>query len=64
VPGADAQPRRIGGIQKISRERLKRIPEDSLRQMFATDELELCYLHLHSLANLDRLRDRAATLDA
>jgi hypothetical protein len=34
---------------------LKAIPENELQEMFATDELELCYAHLHSLQNVNRL---------
>lgn len=62
VPGVGSEPRRITGIQRVSRERLKRIPADTLQEMFSTDELELCYLHLQSMANLDRLKDRMAAL--
>ena len=44
----------------VSREKLKALPAETLAEMAKTDELELIYLHLHSLRNFDRLRDRLA----
>ncbi len=52
---ADGRTGNLGGFLTIVRERLKAIPEASLKEMFATDELELCYAHLHSLQNVNRL---------
>ena len=48
----------------INRDRLKAIPEASLQEMFATDELELCFIHLHSLQNINRLGNRVPAAEA
>lgn len=58
--------RQMSGFFRINRERLKSIPREELEQMFDTDELELCFLHLQSMANVETLsRKRAdATPDA
>lgn len=45
----------LSGFMTINRERLKAISEDAMKEMFATDELELCFIHLHSLQNVSRL---------
>lgn len=45
----------VGGFSVVDRERLKGIGEADLRAMFDTDELELVFLHLHSLSNVQRL---------
>jgi hypothetical protein len=42
----------LAGFYTISREKLKALPPETLAQMLNTDELELCYAHLHSLGNL------------
>ena len=52
---AEGKTGNLGGFLTIVRERLKAIPESELKEMFATDELELCYAHLHSLHNVNRL---------
>jgi hypothetical protein len=49
----------LNGFTTINRERLKAIPEESLKEMFATDELELCFVHLHSLQNISRLAEKS-----
>jgi hypothetical protein len=51
-------PLSLGGFKGISRERLKALPSQALADLAKTDELELIYMHLHSLRNFDRLRDR------
>ena len=51
----------LGGFQTIVRDRLKAIPEAELREMFTTDELEMCFVHLHSLQNINRLGSKAPT---
>ncbi|SFR15485.1 SapC family protein [Poseidonocella sedimentorum] len=58
VPDAGNTPKRLGGIYRIDRAKLKAIDSDTLAQMFAGDELELCYLHLQSLTNLEGLREK------
>jgi hypothetical protein len=42
----------MGGFSVINREKLKRIPHDRMMHMFRSDELSLCYAHLHSLQNI------------
>ena len=45
----------VGGFSVVDRERLKSIADAELRAMFDTDELELVFLHLHSLGNVQKL---------
>jgi hypothetical protein len=59
INDADGQ-RGMAGFYRVSRERLKEIPQDALIEMFNTDELELCYLHLQSLTNVEGLSRRRA----
>ncbi|SNX73970.1 SapC protein [Cereibacter ovatus] len=54
----------LSGFMTINRDRLKAIPEASLHEMFATDELELCFIHLHSLQNINRLGNRVPAAEA
>jgi hypothetical protein len=42
----------LAGFSVVNRERLKALSEDKLAQMVRSDELELVYLHLHSMGNL------------
>ena len=58
---ADGRSGTLSGFMTINRDRLKAIPEATLKEMFATDELELCYVHLHSLQNVSRLGIKTAT---
>jgi hypothetical protein len=51
-------PLSLGGFMGISRERLKALPGEKLAELARSDELELIYVHLHSLRNFDRLRER------
>ncbi len=57
LPGLPA--RTLTGFQVINREKLKALPVATLEPMFRGDELELIYLHLFSMRNLDRLREQA-----
>ena len=50
----------LAGFYTISREKLKALPADTLAEMARTDELELCYSHLHSLNNLTPVARRVA----
>jgi hypothetical protein len=52
----------MGGFSVINREKLKRIPHDRMLHLFRSDELALCYAHLHSLQNILKL-GRAAQYD-
>lgn len=45
----------LAGFLVINRQRLKAISEADLKEMFALDELELCFLHLASLPNINRI---------
>jgi hypothetical protein len=45
----------------VNRDRLKALPPETLAEMAKADELELIYLHLHSLRNFDALRGRLGT---
>jgi hypothetical protein len=57
---AENRIRRVAGFSRIKRDVLKAIPEDVLVEMFATDELELCFLHLHSLNNVSKVTPKLA----
>lgn len=56
--------KRLTGFFRINRDRLKAIDPATLAAMFANDELELCFIHLSSLANIDRLAERKAAAPA
>jgi len=45
-------------MKRLGLSRLKALPPETLADMAKTDELELIYMHLHSLRNFDLLRDR------
>jgi len=57
LPGQQA--RTLTGFQVVDRDKLKALPAETVEQMFRSDELELIYLHLFSVRNLERLRERA-----
>jgi hypothetical protein len=57
---AGGAPGRLAGFSVINRDAIKALPDDVLRQMLATDELETAFVHLQSLENLRPLLDRAA----
>ena len=54
----------MGGFAVINREKLKRIPEERMLHLFRSDELALCYAHLHSLQNILKLGRAAQYGDA
>jgi hypothetical protein len=56
LPGG--QRSQLGGFLTVDREKLKALPPEELAQMAATDELELCYVHLQSLNNLTPMARR------
>ena len=58
LPGQPA--RTLTGFQVVNREKLRALPAETIEPMFRGEELELIYLHLFSLRNLDHLRERAA----
>lgn len=51
----DGTKRALTGFQTVSRDRLKALAADPVKTLFDSDALELIYLHLGSLANLDTL---------
>ncbi|MEM1160113.1 MAG: SapC family protein [Pseudomonadota bacterium] len=53
----DGQKRALTGFHVISKERLKALPEDVVKDLFERDALELIYYHLASIRNMERLRD-------
>jgi len=59
LPGEDA--RTLTGFQVVNREKLKALPAEVVEELFRADGLELIYLHLISMRNLERLRERALT---
>ncbi|MEM1162132.1 MAG: SapC family protein [Pseudomonadota bacterium] len=56
----DGQKRAVTGFHVVSREKLKAIPEDVLKDYFARDVLELIYYHMGSLRNMEKLRRLAS----
>ncbi|MGR3617130.1 MAG: SapC family protein [Paracoccaceae bacterium] len=58
---ADGEQRSLTGFLTISREKLKALDAEKLTEMARTDELELCYAHLHSLRNLTPMAQKAAS---
>lgn len=54
----------LAGFKTVKRQKLKELTAKKLKDLAATDELELCYLHLQSLNNLTpmarRLSEQAA----
>jgi hypothetical protein len=54
------QPLSLGGFWAVNRDRLKALPAETLAELAKTDELELIYLHLHSMRNFDHMRDLLA----
>lgn len=58
---ADGRTGTLGGFMTIVRDRLKAISDADLKEMFTTDELEMCFAHLHSLQNVNRLGSRIPT---
>lgn len=55
----DGQKVALTGFFVISRERLKALEADKVKDLFDRDILELLYHHLSSLKNIERLRDKA-----
>jgi hypothetical protein len=53
----------LTGFQCVTRNRLRGLGADPLKSLFDQGYLELIYLHMHSLANLDRLMRRVQRLE-
>jgi hypothetical protein len=60
VPLPKDPDRRLTGFKIVNRDKLKALSGDVLAQMIKTDELELIFLHLFSLRNLNRLHEKMA----
>ena len=52
------------GFLGVNRERLKVLLADNLLALAKTGELELIYLHLQSMRNFARLKERLAAVEA
>ena len=52
--------RRLNGFLMVSRDKLRALPAKKLAELNASGALELIYLHLFSLMNLNRLQQRIA----
>lgn len=62
---SDGQRVSLAGFQAINRQKVKDLDGDTIKALAQTDELELIYVHLQSMQNLDRLIARLNTrLDA
>jgi len=48
----------LTGFMAVSREKLKALPAEKLAELAKTDELELLYLHLHSMRNFAAMVER------
>lgn len=48
----------LTGFMAVSRDKLKALPGDKLAELAKTDELELLYLHLHSMRNFAAMGER------
>lgn len=51
----------LGGFQAVSREKLKKLSDEQLASLAKTDELELIYLHLHSMQNFNNMIKRISS---
>jgi hypothetical protein len=54
----------LSGFQVVNRDRLKNLGAERLAELAKTDELELIYLHLHSMRNFNAMVDRLAAAAA
>jgi len=48
----------LGGFLAVNREKLKALPGEKLAELAKTNELELLYLHLHSMRNFAAMGER------
>ncbi|WP_295882274.1 SapC family protein [uncultured Thiohalocapsa sp.] len=60
----DGERRSLTGFMAVNRAKLKDLDDATLAQMAKRDELELIYLHLHSLGNFNALLKRAGATPA
>lgn len=50
----------LGGFMAVNREKVRALPPEKLEELARTDELELLYLHLHSMRNFPAMANRLA----
>lgn len=50
----------LTGFMAVDRARLKTLSSEKLAELVKTDELELIYIHLHSMRNFNGMRERLA----
>lgn len=50
----------LSGFMAVNRDKAKALPGETLAELAKTDELELLYLHLHSMRNFPAMADRLA----
>ena len=48
----------MGGFMGVNRNKFKELPQNQVHELFKTDQLELIYLHLASLSNVETLMNR------
>lgn len=58
VNQASGERRVLGGLRVVDRNKLKQLDAETVHGMLRSDELELIYLHLHSLVNLRLIGER------
>ena len=51
----------LGGFMAVNRDKAKALPPEKLAELAKTDELELLYLHLHSMRNFPSMAKRLAS---
>ncbi|SHK17915.1 SapC protein [Shimia gijangensis] len=61
---ADGENRSLSGFMSVNRDKLREIDDETLRQMFDTDELECTFLHLHSMRHFQTMLGQFAGSDA
>jgi hypothetical protein len=50
----------LEGFMAVSRERMKKLPGETLAALAKTDELELLYMHVQSMRNFRAMLERVA----
>ncbi|WP_413171465.1 SapC family protein [Anabaena azotica] len=54
----------LTGFMGVSREQLKKLSGEQLANLMQTDELDLIYLHLHSMAHFSTLAEKVSSSEA
>ena len=53
----------LSGFSVVDRKKLKALPPEKLAELANTDELELLYLHLHSMRNFTGVKDKLVLIE-